>query len=162
MEDFSQLYHSLWNKGDAIRDKIIYDVTFTQPDFDELQRQAAIVSPRRSSPDYVAEDKIMNVKYRVLSYVLRSQENKKFALKKNGVASGANPLPCRATLLDLRPLNLTHFPLDEKVILIRDEYRSKYRTLLDHRNGSLGSAMMTGEPGIGESLYLLNSGDEVV
>ncbi|TDL13996.1 hypothetical protein BD410DRAFT_846438 [Rickenella mellea] len=163
---YLEMRKALWNKGTDLRDKIIYDVTFSQPDFDRVQNELDKNYPLqlRSTDDRrrpTAE--ILAIKHSVI----KAKDEAHLLLMEDSPMSDAAettdstqiPLPATMKVLDLRPLKLTRSPFfrRDRLIIIRDEYLWMLEKLKSHDRGlpALGGAFISGQAGTGLSYFLI-------
>ena len=167
-----ELHKKLWNRKD-IYQELFRSVTLTLADYNKLQESMTKLYPNREDNDYL--DGVLAAKLAVL------QSKNNHSVADHGPehivppthhdhdddhTGGDNEVdeeirslfPFSLQYLDLSSLNLQfrpwHLPLP---LLVRQEYDFLTRLLDDLPKGRSGSAIITGQPGIGGTLSFFSS-----
>jgi hypothetical protein len=134
-----ELRRRLWNREAAWRRRLIYTVTFDEEYYNNLQER--LPSART----------VMGCKAAAIDAVPHIPFQWDAGDGEQQPAHDPYDLPATVTVLDVRPLRLQYWPLEESIILVRDEYQDiRYKLSDPGLRGARGSMLITGQPGIGE------------
>ena len=124
-EYFQALHSAVWNRNGRLS-SIIYPVTVTSADFNEVQNRLNNHNPSRALDESIKLDVICDAVTR----------------NKNSISSAGD---VTFHVLDLRTLQLPLALFGMQVILAREEYQILAESIMKNRH----SLFLTGQPGIG-------------
>lgn len=158
----------IWGRED-LRSKLFCEVEITLAHYNELQKRLTELNPNRNSPEYNSTNiRIGSVQLEILRHFKPPPPDETIGEEKmeadgndDGISDELHSLfPVTIRYLDLSCLELSNPPKRLPLpMLIREEYDDITKLLEGRPKSQKGSAVLSGQPGIGDSLIFYFSSE---